>query len=215
MEASGHSAAAFFSYQESVHGKAVAAGSDKAAVCTDCHGSHEILNAADPKSSIYKFNVPNTCAKCHESVKTEFMAQHSRQSNIEGRIGSACVHRLPWHSRNKVARGPNSSVSAQNLARTTCAKCHEGVRLSEDFGVAGGRASTYMASYHGLALKMGSKYRPIVPVATVSTTFFRRPIRSRPSVRSTWQRRVGNAIRGQARTLSRARFTLKRHFRPT
>src|SRR5512146_108955 len=48
MEASGHSAQPFVSYEESVHGRAVAAGSEKAAVCTDCHGAHEILQASDP-----------------------------------------------------------------------------------------------------------------------------------------------------------------------
>src|SRR5690348_796786 len=69
MEASGHSAQPFVSYEESVHGKAVAAGSDKAAVCTDCHGSHEILAASDPKSSIFKFNVPLTCAKDRKSTR--------------------------------------------------------------------------------------------------------------------------------------------------
>jgi cytochrome b subunit of formate dehydrogenase len=157
MEASGHSAAPFYSYQESVHGKAVAAGSEKAAVCTDCHGSHEILNAANPKSSIFKFNVPNTCAKCHESVKNEFMTSIHGQAISNGvsaaPVCTDChgIHGIKSHV------DPNSSVSAQNLARTTCAKCHESVRLSEDFGVAGGRASSYMASYHGLALKMGSK----------------------------------------------------------
>src|SRR6266568_3997102 len=71
MEASGHSAQPFFSYEESVHGRAVAAGSEKAAVCTDCHGAHEILAATDPKSSIFKFNVPATCAKCHGPVEQE------------------------------------------------------------------------------------------------------------------------------------------------
>ncbi len=69
MAASGHSNQPFLSYEESVHGRAVAAGSEKAAVCTDCHGSHEILAASDPKSSIFKFNVPLTCAKCHGPVK--------------------------------------------------------------------------------------------------------------------------------------------------
>jgi cytochrome b subunit of formate dehydrogenase len=157
MESSGHSAAPFYSYQESVHGKAVAAGSDKAAVCTDCHGAHEILNAANPKSSIFKFNVPNTCAKCHENVKTEFMSSIHGQAITKGvsaaPVCTDChgIHGIKSHV------DPNSSVSAQNLARTTCAKCHESVRLSEDFGVAGGRASSYLASYHGLALKMGSK----------------------------------------------------------
>ncbi len=157
MESSGRSAAPFFSYQESVHGKAVAAGSDKAAVCTDCHGSHDIMNAADPKSSIFKFNVPNTCAKCHNDVKTEFMASIHGQAIAKGvsaaPVCTDChgIHGIKSHV------DPNSSVSAQNLARTTCAKCHESVRLSEDFGVPSGRASSYMASYHGLALKMGSK----------------------------------------------------------
>ena len=157
MEASGHSAAPFLSYQQSVHGKAVAAGSDKAAVCTDCHGSHEILNAADPKSSIYKFNVPSTCAKCHDAIKTEFMASIHGQAITKGvsaaPVCTDChgIHGIKSHG------DPNSSVSAQNLAGITCAKCHEGVRLSEDFGVPGGRSSSYMASYHGLALKMGSK----------------------------------------------------------
>jgi cytochrome b subunit of formate dehydrogenase len=51
---------------------------------------------------------------------------------------------------------PNSPVSEQNLARTTCAKCHEGVRLSQEFGVAGNRVSTYLDSYHGLASEGGS-----------------------------------------------------------
>ncbi len=32
-------------YQESVHGKLVAAGNDKAAVCSDCHGEHDIRRA--------------------------------------------------------------------------------------------------------------------------------------------------------------------------
>jgi cytochrome b subunit of formate dehydrogenase len=157
MESGGRSNAPFFSYEESVHGKATQAGSEKAAVCTDCHGSHEILNAANAKSSIFKFNVPNTCAKCHDKVKTEFMASIHGQAIAKG-VSSAPVctdchgiHGIKSHI------DPNSSVSAQNLARTTCAKCHEGVRLSQDFGIAGGRSSSYLASYHGLASRMGSK----------------------------------------------------------
>jgi len=157
MESNGMSAAPFFSYEESVHGKAVAAGSDKAAVCTDCHGSHEILSAANPKSSIFKFNVPNTCAKCHSDVKSQFMTSIHGQAIAKG-VSSApvCTDCHGIHGIKAVV-DPTSSVSAQNLARTTCARCHEGVRLSEDFGIAGGRASSYLASYHGLASKMGSK----------------------------------------------------------
>ena len=157
MEASGHSAQPFFSYRESVHGRAVAAGSKKAAVCTDCHGAHEILAASDPQSSIFKFNVPATCAKCHASVEQEFMrsihGQAIARGNSQAPVCTDChgIHSIKSHI------DPNSSVAAQNLARTTCARCHEGVRLSQEFGFEGRRATTYLASYHGLASKLGSQ----------------------------------------------------------
>jgi cytochrome b subunit of formate dehydrogenase len=157
MGASGHSTQPFASYQESVHGKAVASGSEKAAVCTDCHGTHEILSASDQKSPIFKFNVPLTCAKCHEGVRAEFTqsihGQAIARGNGQAPVCTDChgIHSIKNHL------DPNSSVNAQNLARITCARCHEGVRLSEEFGVEGRRSTTYLASYHGLASKLGSQ----------------------------------------------------------
>jgi cytochrome b subunit of formate dehydrogenase len=157
MAASGHSSQIFLSYEESVHGKAVAAGSEKAAVCSDCHGSHEILAASDPRSSIFKFNVPATCAKCHNSVEQEFTRSiHGRaiaHGNWQSPVCTDChgIHSIKAHL------DPNSSVAAVNLAQVTCARCHEGVRLSQEFGVEGRRSTTYLASYHGLASKLGSQ----------------------------------------------------------
>jgi cytochrome b subunit of formate dehydrogenase len=157
MEASGRSAQPFLSYQESVHGRAVAAGSDRAAVCTDCHGSHEILAAGDTRSSIFKFNVPATCAKCHESVQKEFAESIHGEASARGNwLAPVCTDCHGIHSM-KAHLDPNSSVSAGNLSRITCARCHEGVPLSEELGVEGRRATTYLASYHGLASKLGSQ----------------------------------------------------------
>jgi len=157
MEASGHSSQPFASYLQSVHGKTVAAGSEKAAVCTDCHGAHKILAATDEHSSIFRFNVPATCAKCHESVKQEFMqsihGQAIARGNSQAPVCTDChgIHSIKAHL------DPNSSVSAVNLTRVTCARCHEGVRLNDEFGVEGRRSTTYLASYHGLASKLGSQ----------------------------------------------------------
>lgn len=157
MERTGHSTQPFYSYQESVHGRAVAAGSTKAAVCTDCHGVHEIRKASDEKSSIFKFNVPATCAKCHSAVEREFMSSIHGQAVTRGNsLAPVCTDCHGIHSIRSHF-DPNSSVAAQNLARTTCARCHEGVRLSQEFGVEGRRSSTYLASYHGLASKLGSQ----------------------------------------------------------
>ena len=157
MERAGFSTQPFYSYEESVHGKAVAAGSTKAAVCTDCHGVHEIRKASDDKSSIFKFNVPGTCGKCHTAVDEEFM------ESIHGQAVSRGISQAPvctdCHGIHTIKShiDPSSSVAAQNLARTTCGKCHEGVRLSQELGVEGRRSSTYLASYHGLAARGGSQ----------------------------------------------------------
>ena len=156
MESKGESAQPFVSYQASVHGHATANGSTKAAVCTDCHGAHEILSANDDKSPIYKFNVPATCGKCHTEVSKIFMESIHGQAIMRGN-GQApvCTDCHGIHSI-KAHIDPNSSVSEQNVARTTCARCHEGVRLSQEFGVAGNRVTSYLDSYHGLASKGGS-----------------------------------------------------------
>ena len=157
MEPSGHSAQPFLSYQQSVHGRAVANGVEGAAVCTDCHGSHEILGAADEKSSIFKFNVPATCGKCHGKIEQEFNQSIHGQAVARGEgqapVCTDChgIHSIKSHL------DPNSPVSPQNLAQATCARCHEGVRLSQEFGFEGRRATTYLASYHGLASRFGSQ----------------------------------------------------------
>ncbi|HEU5337196.1 MAG TPA: cytochrome b/b6 domain-containing protein [Terriglobales bacterium] len=157
MEASGHSAQPFFSYQESVHGRAVAAGSEKAAVCTDCHGSHAIRTAGDPKSPIFKFNVPNTCGQCHGAVDKVYAQSIHGQAIARGNWQApVCTDCHGIHSI-KAPVDPASTVSAQKVAQVTCARCHEGVRLTQEFGVPSHRVSTYMDSYHGLASKLGSQ----------------------------------------------------------
>ena len=157
MERVGQSTQEFLSYEQSVHGRAVANGSQKAAVCTDCHGVHEIRKASDDKSSIFKFNVPATCAQCHQEVKREFMESIHGQAITKGNsLAPVCTDCHGIHSI-KSHLDPNSPVNAQNLARLTCSRCHEGVRLSQETGVEGSRASTYLASYHGLANERGSQ----------------------------------------------------------
>jgi cytochrome b subunit of formate dehydrogenase len=157
MADGGQSAQMVASYQQSVHGHAVANGSQKAAVCTDCHGSHEILDAKDSKSPIFKFNVPQTCGKCHDTISKEFQWSIHGTALAKGNWQApACTDCHGIHSI-KAHTDPNSPVSAQNVAQVTCARCHEGVRLSQEFGVAGRRETTYLASYHGLASKLGSQ----------------------------------------------------------
>jgi cytochrome b subunit of formate dehydrogenase len=156
MEGTGRSAQTFFSYQESVHGRAVAAGSMKAAICTDCHKAHDIRSAGDSQSAIFKFNVPKTCGQCHSDIEKEYdqsiHGQAIARGNWQSPVCTDChgIHLIKAHI------DPTSSVANQALARTTCAQCHAGVKLAAEFGIAGNRISTYLDSYHGLASRLGS-----------------------------------------------------------
>jgi cytochrome b subunit of formate dehydrogenase len=156
MESTGESAQPFISYQDSVHGRAVENGSTQAAVCTDCHSTHAILPANNPKSPIYKFNVPATCGKCHSAVENTFMQSIHGQGIAKGNgLAPVCTDCHGIHSIKSPVNA-NASVSEKNVSRDVCARCHEGVRLSQEFGLPGNRVTTYLDSYHGLAAEGGS-----------------------------------------------------------
>ena len=156
MESNGESAQPFISYQSSVHGRAVANGSQNAAVCTDCHGTHEILPANDAKSPISKFSVAATCGNCHTDVANTFDVSIHGQALAHGNaLAPTCTDCHGIHSIKRHT-DPNSPVAEQNVSRDICARCHEGVRLSQEFGVPGNRVTTYLDSYHGLAAEAGS-----------------------------------------------------------
>ena len=52
-------------YLTSQHGKQLKKVDEKVAVCTDCHGKHNILPANMTKSKIFPNNIPETCGRCH------------------------------------------------------------------------------------------------------------------------------------------------------
>jgi formate dehydrogenase gamma subunit len=157
MQGSGISNRVFLSYRESVHAQAIARGNLGAAVCTDCHNSHDILPASNALSSIAASKIPSTCGKCHQGESTEFIQSIHGQAVVRG------VSRAPvctdCHGIHNIIRPIEQATSTATTAVATesCAKCHEGVALTQEFGVAGERVSSYKDSYHGLASQLGSK----------------------------------------------------------
>ena len=157
MQGSGISERPFLSYRESVHAIAMARGNTSAAVCTDCHNSHDIQPASNAQSSIAKVNIPATCGKCHQTEAAEFI------QSVHGQAVARGVSRAPvctdCHGIHniKLPFDQTTAAATSAVATDTCAKCHEGVALTQEFGVASERVSSYKDSYHGLALQAGSK----------------------------------------------------------
>jgi cytochrome b subunit of formate dehydrogenase len=59
-------------YFDTYHGKASELGDTTRAKCYDCHGAHEILPPADPRSWLHRDNIVQTCGECHEGSHRRF-----------------------------------------------------------------------------------------------------------------------------------------------
>ena len=95
-------------YETSVHGKQLAKGDTKVAVCTDCHGVHDILLPRDPRSKVYPVNVAQTCAHCHADA--DYMKPYNiPTSQLADYTGSVHYAAL---------------ATGGDLSAPTCSTCH-------------------------------------------------------------------------------------------
>ncbi len=69
-------------YQDSYHGLAVLKGDADAATCYDCHDTHLILSADDPRSTVHDDNLTETCGSCHPGANEKFSRSYTHQSVI-------------------------------------------------------------------------------------------------------------------------------------
>ncbi|MFA5059311.1 MAG: cytochrome b/b6 domain-containing protein [Candidatus Omnitrophota bacterium] len=144
------------SYEHSVHGMAVE-GSHliQAAVCTDCHGSHALSKATNEDSKLFWKNIPTTCGKCHENVQMTYMRSIHGQAVREGkREAPVCTDCHGEHSIEEVKK-ITSKVAPAHITET-CGQCHAVERITTKYSLPNNVVDTFMQSYHGLAIKLGS-----------------------------------------------------------
>ncbi|MCE9638100.1 MAG: cytochrome c3 family protein [Planctomycetes bacterium] len=100
---------ALAAYRTSHHGRAVLErGETDAAVCTDCHGVHDLRRVRDPLSPANRLNVPATCGRCHGDPV--LMKRHGLPSNAPAEYAKSV------HGR-RLADGEPGVPS--------CADCHD------------------------------------------------------------------------------------------
>lgn len=152
----GYSAGFIAAYEKSVHGEALAAGNSKSAVCGDCHGLHDQKKASDPGSWVNRWNIKNTCSRCHQQIAEEYGESIHGKAVAKGKSDSPTCTDCHGEHQIYAADDPRSRVSHQNVSSQVCASCHNSVQLSEKYGIAAGQVATFEDSYHGLALKAGA-----------------------------------------------------------
>jgi hypothetical protein len=116
-------------YKTSVHGKMFAKGDPKVAVCTDCHGVHDLRPARDTLSKVHPLNVAQTCSRCHADaaymkgypIPTDQFAKYSTSVHHEAMVARGDLSAptcTTCHGNHGAA--PPGVDSVQNV----CSKCH-------------------------------------------------------------------------------------------
>jgi hypothetical protein len=95
-------------YKTSVHGKRLAAGDTKVAVCIDCHSVHDLKVPSDARSTVNPLNVANTCARCHADAS--YMSSYKIPTNQFAQYSRSVHH--------------NALVVRGDLSAPTCTTCH-------------------------------------------------------------------------------------------
>ncbi len=109
-------------YLTSIHGRAVSEWRDpEAAVCSDCHTTHEIDS---PKGDVQQLQITQNCGSCHQEAQRTYLASYHGQVNRLGYTHTAKC--FDCHGSHAVAGvdEPSSSIHRDNRLET-CQQCHE------------------------------------------------------------------------------------------
>jgi hypothetical protein len=128
-------------YHDSIHARArERSGLNVAPTCANCHGKHDILGKADPKSRVAHGQVPATCGTCHDGIKQRF--DQSVHATALGRnlpdapVCSSC------HTAHNIQRADNDGSRVR--AAEGCGTCHANV------------AAAFVRTFHGKVSQLGS-----------------------------------------------------------
>lgn len=127
-------------YNMSIHGKGLReSGLMVTAVCSSCHTGHGELPASDPRSSVHRDRLAETCSQCHLGIYEEF------KNSIHSTTVSKTKEKLPTcydcHESHTIERVDKDDFRQQILHH--CGGCHEDV------------TETYFDTYHGKVSRLG------------------------------------------------------------
>jgi hypothetical protein len=142
-------------YRQSVHGKALFEKGllTFAAVCTDCHGVHNIQGVGLGPIMAKR---PETCGKCHVLILDAYKDSiHGREALRGNPDAPLCVD---CHGEHKLI-SPQDERSSASRGRVpdTCSNCHARPEVMRKYGVPEDRIQTFIESMHGIAAGFGSK----------------------------------------------------------
>ncbi|HEX9796964.1 MAG TPA: cytochrome c3 family protein [Anaerolineales bacterium] len=138
---------------DSVHQQALASGDFNAAVCTDCHGVHNIRPAGEPRSQI-----PQTCRQCHTTIFDRYAESvHGNALLGEGNPDvPSCVDCHGVHD----TEGPSTNAQFRLFSPQLCAECHADEELMTKYDISTDVFDTYVTDFHGTTVTLFQQVAP-------------------------------------------------------
>lgn len=137
---------------DSDHELARQAGVMDAAVCTDCHGSHDVRPAGEPRTS-----VPLTCRKCHSEIYNAYEdSVHGGALTTGNPDVPTCTDCHGVHD----LKGPHADSPFRLFSPQICADCHADEALMGKYNISTNVFSSYLADFHGTTVVLFENLAP-------------------------------------------------------
>lgn len=141
---------------DSNHARELAAGNRNAAICTDCHGAHNITKPDEPRQKISA-----TCQKCHSTIYDQYTdsvhgAALMETSNPDVPVCTDC------HGSH-AQEDPTTVAFRLKSPEFVCGKCHANAALMQKYNISTHVFDTYVADFHGTTVTLFEKQHPDQP----------------------------------------------------
>ncbi len=146
-------AAEYESTLDSTHQKALDEGNSNAAICTDCHGIHNI--GGKPHS---RRNKAAVCEKCHSEIYNRYK-QSVHGAALFDESDPFVPTCIDCHGVHNIV-GPSTQDSFHLFSPQICAQCHADEELMARYGISTNVFDTYIADFHGTTVVLFEKIAP-------------------------------------------------------
>lgn len=137
---------------DSVHQQALAGGHPEAAICTDCHGTHNITPADEPRSKGSQM-----CELCHSEI-FDLYKQSIHGSALIGEGNPDVPGCIDCHEVHSVA-GP-SDHRFRLFSPQICADCHADEQMMAKYDISTEVFDTYVSDFHGTTVTVFQAIAP-------------------------------------------------------
>jgi len=140
---------------DSNHARALAGGNRNGAICTDCHGAHDVHPAGEPRQSISE-----TCHKCHSTIYEEYT--HSVHGEALAATSNpdvpVCTDCHGTHNQEDP-----TTVAFRLKSPAMCGECHANEAMMAKYGISTQVFNTYVADFHGTTVELFERQHPDQP----------------------------------------------------